>query len=137
MAARNLSDCAIVLHPTDNVAVLKCPLKPGDELLDGSVSLAISEPIGAGHKVAIEDISQGRDVRKYGQSIGIAAVSSLQGSMCTRTTSLSKDARVALIFVLMSARWNSFLRRTCASSPVTSAPMAGSAREITSPSSPV
>jgi altronate hydrolase len=79
MGARNLTSCALVLHPSDNVAVLKRPLKPGDELLHGDRSLVVSQPIGAGHKLAIEDIAKGAEVRKYGQPIGVAGVSIAPG----------------------------------------------------------
>ena len=72
MAREDFNTFALVLHQSDNVAVLKCPVKPGDELLDGSVRLAISQRIGPGHKIALRDIPDGAPVRKYGHVIGVA-----------------------------------------------------------------
>jgi altronate hydrolase len=72
MALKTLADVAILLHHADNVAVLKRPLKPGDELQLNSQSLRISTPIPAGHKIATCAITDGGPVRKYGQIIGFA-----------------------------------------------------------------
>jgi altronate hydrolase len=72
MPQRSFDACALVLHGADNVAVLKCPVKPGDELLNGSLRLNITQLIGAGHKLALEEIPQRGWVRKYGQIIGCA-----------------------------------------------------------------
>jgi len=73
MPQRNLFDSTILLHESDNVAVLKRPVKPGDELANGSSQLHISEAIAAGHKIALRDIATGDPVRKYGQIIGVAS----------------------------------------------------------------
>jgi len=63
---------AIFLHPRDNVAIAIRPIAAGQELpIDGSVVKA-SEPIPAGHKVAIREIVAGQPVFKYGQPIGKA-----------------------------------------------------------------
>src|SRR5262249_36905126 len=67
-------DAAILLHESDNVAVLRRPLKAGDELLHGPSRLRITEPIAAGHKLAITTIPAGTAVRKYGQVIGFAQI---------------------------------------------------------------
>src|SRR5262249_10578555 len=50
----------------------KRPVEPGDILCRGSVDLTITEPIGAGHKLAVKPIAPGAPVRKYGQIIGFA-----------------------------------------------------------------
>jgi len=63
---------ALILHRTDNVAVLKRPVKPGEELLHGGTRLPIKQLIGAGHKIALEQIPKGGLIRKYGQVIGQA-----------------------------------------------------------------
>src|SRR5262245_26422090 len=77
MPQRNFDDCAVLLRPTDDVAVLKRPLKAGDELVNGpsslsSRSLIVNAAVPAGHKIALRDIADGESVRKYGQTIGFA-----------------------------------------------------------------
>src|SRR5438045_6735411 len=73
MAARNFDEVALILHPSDNVAVLKQAVAPGDELRNSNVGLPITEKIGAGHKIALHDIAAADPVRKYGQFIGQAS----------------------------------------------------------------
>jgi arabinonate dehydratase len=67
-----LENVAVVLHPSDSVAVLKRPVKAGDVLLNGSAQLRVADNIGAGHKLALVVIPDGAPVRKYGQIIGFA-----------------------------------------------------------------
>ena len=63
---------AIVLAPTDDVAVLKRTIKAGEELRNGSTQLRTASAITAGHKIALREIPEGAPVRKYGQIIGFA-----------------------------------------------------------------
>ncbi len=72
MAQRSFKDAAVLLHHEDSVAVLKRPVKAGDELRAGSAVLGVAEDIGAGHKIAVREIADGAPVRKYGQIIGFA-----------------------------------------------------------------
>src|SRR5690348_3715169 len=72
MAQREFAHYALVLHRADTVAVLKRPVKPGDELINGPLCLHITQPIGAGHKIALAQIAAGSLVLKYGQIIGTA-----------------------------------------------------------------
>jgi altronate hydrolase len=72
MSQRNFAEAAILLHESDNVVVLKRPLKAGDDLVLGGSTLRIPQAIAAGHKAAIRDIPAGDPVRKYGQIIGFA-----------------------------------------------------------------
>jgi altronate hydrolase len=72
MPQRTFAEVAVVLRETDNVAVLKRPVKAGDDLLSGAVRLRVTQSIGAGHKIAIDEIPDGASVRKYGQIIGFA-----------------------------------------------------------------
>lgn len=72
MAQRSFDSFALVLHAADNVAVLKRPVKPGDELVNGKIHLTITHSVGAGHKISLEEIPEGGLVRKYGQVIGFA-----------------------------------------------------------------
>jgi len=74
MARKNLHDVAIHLHGSDDLVVLKKPVKAGDELVNGSVCLHIHHDIRAGHKVAIRDLKAGETLKKYGQVIGVAHV---------------------------------------------------------------
>src|SRR5262245_16205351 len=72
MPLKRLEEVAVILHPADNVAVLKRPVRAGEELSFGAEVLRVSTAIGAGHKVALETIPDGASVRKYGQVIGFA-----------------------------------------------------------------
>ncbi len=59
----------IRLHPTDNIAVALDDLAPGSGLPGGAT---VREPVKRGHKVALQDISVGQPVHRYGQMIGVA-----------------------------------------------------------------
>src|SRR5258706_15182646 len=63
---------ALILHATDNVAVLKRAVLGGTELSSGALSLIAERDMPAGHKIAIAPIGEGMAVRKYGQIIGFA-----------------------------------------------------------------
>ncbi len=63
---------AILLHDTDNVAVARVPLSPGQTVRIAGAEVAVIDPIPAGHKVALRDILGGTPVRRYGQVIGLA-----------------------------------------------------------------
>jgi len=64
---------AVVLRGEDNVAVAARPIPRGFALNSGGREIAVREPIGLGHKVALADIAAGEPVRKYGQIIGFAS----------------------------------------------------------------
>jgi altronate hydrolase len=81
MTQKAFEEVAVLLHPGDSVAVLKRPLKAGDELLHREGSLRAKENIGAGHKVALVEIPTGAPVRKYGQVIGFARSDIARGSL--------------------------------------------------------
>src|SRR5256885_15939212 len=66
---------ALRLRPTDDVAVLKRPLKRETILDFSGAPLALRRDIPAGHKVALHAIPAGAPVRKYGQIIGFASQS--------------------------------------------------------------
>ncbi|MCR4739081.1 MAG: altronate dehydratase family protein [Lachnospiraceae bacterium] len=62
----------IKIHPADNVAVALEDMKKGDTVgTDGSL-IGLCEDISRGHKIALEDIPEGKPVIKYGNRIGIA-----------------------------------------------------------------
>jgi len=72
MRAKGFAEFAVLLRDNDNVAVLKRPIKSGDELVNVSTQLRALENIGAGHKIAVAEIPDGAPVRRYGQIIGFA-----------------------------------------------------------------
>jgi altronate dehydratase len=72
MTQKDFTDVAVLLHDADDVAVLKRPVKAGDELRNGSLHLRVAQNIGPGHKIALKQIADGAPVRKYGQIIGFA-----------------------------------------------------------------
>ena len=66
-----ISDCAIIVNPNDNVAVVKNETSDGQllELLDGGL-VQLKKAVPPGHRVAVRDIPAGEFVRQYGQPIG-------------------------------------------------------------------
>ncbi|MBY0374851.1 MAG: altronate dehydratase family protein [Bryobacteraceae bacterium] len=62
----------ILLHASDNVAVARVPLSPGQTIVVAGREVTAVDPIPAGHKIAIASISGGAEVRRYGQVIGRA-----------------------------------------------------------------
>jgi altronate dehydratase len=69
-------NAAIVLHPSDQVAIARVSLQPGQKVWD----VTVLEAVPAGHKVAIADVPDGGWVRRYGQNIGRAHGSIKAGS---------------------------------------------------------
>jgi len=72
MARKNFHEVAILLHESDDLAVLKKAVKTGDELVNGAIRLEIRQDLRAGHKIATRDLAARRVIRKYGQVIGMA-----------------------------------------------------------------
>ena len=62
----------MLLRETDDVAVIKRPVRAGTELVNGSRRLSVRRDIPAGHKLAVKPIPNGAPVKKYGQVIGFA-----------------------------------------------------------------
>lgn len=63
---------AIVLDPTDNVAVAIAALSPGQTIPGPGGAVVVAQPIPAGHKIALRPIAVDEDVFKYGEPIGHA-----------------------------------------------------------------
>ena len=67
---------ALRIHPRDNVAVALEELMAGlrAEVVsdEGTRELLVVDTVPFGHKVAVEEIDEGADVRKYGVPIGFA-----------------------------------------------------------------
>ncbi len=60
------------IDPGDNVAVAVEPVKKGEQVSVGDLSLTAVEDIPAGHKMALKDIAAGDNIVKYGYPIGHA-----------------------------------------------------------------
>ncbi|MDR0253162.1 MAG: altronate dehydratase family protein, partial [Brucellaceae bacterium] len=60
----------ILLHPSDHVAVARVTIRAGEPVGHGEV--IAQNLIGKGHKVALEPLAQGQEIRKYGNVIGVA-----------------------------------------------------------------
>ena len=67
-------NAVIHLHPSDNVAIARVSLSPGQELRVDGRSLTVEDPVPAGHKIAVTAIGAGESVLRYGQMIGRARV---------------------------------------------------------------
>lgn len=65
---------AVLLDKDDDVATLTRDLESGDKIkVSGAgkeIELIAGEDIEFGHKVALRDISEGEEIRKYGEIIG-------------------------------------------------------------------
>ena len=72
MTKASLAEFALILHPDDDVAVLRKPVKAGTTLAGGRFDITIKTAIPAGHKVALRAITEGEPVRKYSHIIGFA-----------------------------------------------------------------
>ena len=72
MSAKNFEQFALRLRESDNVAVIKRPVKAGLELDAGAFHVTVAKDIPPGHKICLTEIADGAPVRKYGQVIGFA-----------------------------------------------------------------
>jgi len=62
----------LALHDGDDVAVATRDLSPGDVVEVAGHPITVVDAVPRGHKVALADVAAGAEVRKYGQSIGVA-----------------------------------------------------------------
>jgi altronate hydrolase len=63
----------IRIHQNDSVIVLFQDAPAGTAFQANGTTIVLSEPVPAGHKVAVKRIAQGEHVIKFGSSIGVAA----------------------------------------------------------------
>ena len=70
--AEPLHEFALQLHPTDDVAVVRKPIRAGLSLMNGQGPFEAKQDIPQGHKIAVHPIAAGAPVRKYGEPIGAA-----------------------------------------------------------------
>jgi altronate hydrolase len=68
---------AIRLNRSDDV-LIACQDVPAGTLID-EYGLAVQNPVPAGHKIAVRNISSGEAVRRYNQIIGFASKPILAG----------------------------------------------------------
>lgn len=66
------SQSLLVLTPGDDVAVARGDIAAGQHLSADGIELIARQPIPAGHKIALRAVLAGRQVLKYGQTIGLA-----------------------------------------------------------------
>lgn len=75
---------ALMIHPTDNVAVVTEAVRPGEDVLyedanGGRVCLKAVGDVPIYHKIALRDIAPGEQVLKYGKTIGVATAPIAKG----------------------------------------------------------
>ena len=98
-----MDDCLIHLHHADPVAIAKCVLSVGSELVLPGGKVILRESTPAGHKLAIRDILPGEEVRRYGHRIGQAAVFIPAGSWVHEHNLALGEAAVAEAFQVVPA----------------------------------
>jgi altronate hydrolase len=69
----------IKIHPSDNVVVTLEDLKKGEMISVDNTEITLSQDVGRGHKIAIKDIPEGKEIIKYGNQIGIATANISRG----------------------------------------------------------
>jgi altronate dehydratase len=67
-------NAVIHLHSSDNVAIARVALSPGQDLRVNGRPITVEHPVPAGHKIAVAAIGPGENVLRYGQVIGRARV---------------------------------------------------------------
>ena len=75
----NLREVAVLLHPTDDVAIARLTLMPGlvlrlpEDARDGGELVTVVQLVQPGHKVSLRSVAGGQPVRRYGSIIGFAS----------------------------------------------------------------
>lgn len=67
------SPSTVLLRPEDNVAVCCRDLSPGHRFSAGGEGITLADRVPLGHKVSVELIPAGSEIRKFGQVIGFAS----------------------------------------------------------------
>ncbi len=64
----------LIIHPLDNVAVALRDIEAGVQVIvKGTEGFPVSEKIPASHKIALQDISQGEEIIKYGETVAVTS----------------------------------------------------------------
>lgn len=73
------------MHPDDNVATAVEEIQAGEEVsipvAGGTLTLRAAEAIPFGFKLALQEITPGAIIRKYGETIGRAGTAIARGSL--------------------------------------------------------
>lgn len=80
----------IRLSPEDNVAAVTMTIEAGESLLVDGRTVTLLDRVPTGHKVAVEAIAAGRQVVKYGASIG-SATQDIRPGEYVHTHNLASD----------------------------------------------
>lgn len=72
MKGRVLDESLLQLSTSDNVGTTVDDLSAGTEIDADGRSVVLGEDVPFGHKVALEPVNAGGEVRKYGEVIGTA-----------------------------------------------------------------
>src|SRR5580692_6699585 len=67
-------NAVIHLHPSDNIAIARVALSPGQQLRVEGSTITVEDPIAAGHKVALAAVAAGEHIVRYGQVMGRARI---------------------------------------------------------------
>ena len=70
----------IQISRLDNVAVALHPIKKGEEVTAGGITVTALEDIPQGHKIALKPIKNGENIIKYGFAIGHATADAEAGA---------------------------------------------------------
>ncbi|MBL0156615.1 MAG: altronate dehydratase [Bryobacterales bacterium] len=65
-------NAAILLHPSDNIAIARLTLPPGQVVAVPGSEVTLREAVPVGHKLALRRIEAGENLLRYGQIIGLA-----------------------------------------------------------------
>jgi len=89
----NSESLVISLHPSDDVAIARGPIKAGTALADYQGLIAAADILPA-HKIAVKPVKAGEPVRRYGQIIGLATADIAPGDYVhTHNLAMSSFAR--------------------------------------------
>jgi arabinonate dehydratase len=67
------TNAVILLHPSDNVAIARAPIVPGQDLEVDGRRFSARASVPAGHKIAVQSLERGQAVRRYGEIIGFVS----------------------------------------------------------------
>ena len=102
--AEHTDDRLIILSPDDTIAVARCGIDQGEDVVLAGQSVQLATAVSMGHKLALRSMVLGEKVLKYGVSIGSATAAIAVGdhvhlhnmkSDYTPTYALTKDGKIA------------------------------------------
>ena len=73
MPDESSSPASVILRPEDNIAVACRDIHAGEKIPAGDGEIEAGAKIPLGHKLALVDIPEGAEIKKYGQVIGFAS----------------------------------------------------------------